>query len=305
MYRNGFFIFFLSGLLLTGCQKKSYDITFKKKMVIDYNSKASPLECIESIGKEKNIKKYISKDGKQLKFDNFIVKWSGDFSSSKKGVYTVTFTTNMAEQIPLDKSIYVEDISAPVIMLKQKEVDLTLDQLKNLNPADYYTVRDNSDEEVSVKAEYETNPSQSGDYTMNISAVDTAGNISGKSLLMHIRIDQELEKQDSNTDGKKHESSASSNKKTETTKTNNNKPTSKPNSSARKESEREPQPQRRKATASSKYFAFTESSNMNQTYHRAMDYAKSQIRAGNARGYDVTPVQGSDGIYTGYKVTFY
>lgn len=294
MYRKGFLVFFLAGLVLTGCQKKSYDITFKKKMVIDYNSKSSPLECIESIGKEKNIKKYISKDGKQLKLDNFIVKWSGDFSSSKKGVYTVTFTTNMAEQTPLDKSVYVEDISAPVIMLKQKEVDLTLDQLKKLNPSEYYTVKDNSNEEVSVKTEYEKNPSQSGDYTMNISAVDTAGNISGKSLLMHVKIDQE-QKEEGNT----------AEKKTETTKPASKPSAGKPSAPARKDPVRQPQPQVRKTTASSRYFPFSASSNMNQTYQRAMDYAKGQIRAGNARGYDVTPVQGSDGIYTGYRVTFY
>ena len=57
-------------------------------------------------------------------------------------------------------------------------------------------------------------------------------------------------------------------------------------------------------TASSKVFNFSSSSDMNQTYNQAVQYAQSQINAGHANGYNVVPIQGSDGIYTGYRVTF-
>lgn len=60
----------------------------------------------------------------------------------------------------------------------------------------------------------------------------------------------------------------------------------------------------RKVTASSRVFNFSSSSDMNQTYNQAVQYAQSQINAGHANGYNVVPIQGADGIYTGYRVTF-
>ncbi|SEI66516.1 hypothetical protein [Sharpea azabuensis] len=51
---------------------------------------------------------------------------------------------------------------------------------------------------------------------------------------------------------------------------------------------------------------YSASSDMNATYRNAIAYAQQEMNACRAKSYNVTPiqVQGPDGIYTGYRVTF-
>ena len=294
----------MMALIICGCQKKSYEITFKKNMILDYNSNASPLECIESVGKEKNIKKHISKNGKEMKIDNVIITWSGDFTTARKGVYSVTFTTNMAEEAEQRKSIYVQDLSAPVIKLTQNEISVPLDKFKDFRAEDYYSVEDNSNEDVSVKTDYEKNPPSSGDYNMKITAADSSGNISGRSLIIHVTDAEKPEPEKTKKEQNDEQESASSKKETGKS-YKQSKPAKKKNAPARNtDRQEEAKSVKRKISAKNRYFAFTNASDMQATYRKALAYAQSQLNNGKAQSYNVTPVQGSDGIYTGYSVTF-
>jgi len=49
---------------------------------------------------------------------------------------------------------------------------------------------------------------------------------------------------------------------------------------------------------------YSASSDMNATYRNAIAYAQQEMNAGRAKSYNVTPIQGPDEVYTGYRVTF-
>lgn len=310
--------------VFSGCKKQSYDISYMSKLVLDYNSNASPLECITKIGGKKINKSNISGDGKKLTVGNMIIRWSGDFTTKEKGLYSVTFSTNIADKLQEEKSIVVADISAPKIDAKES-ISLSADQLKTVDPETLFVVTDNSREEVTVSTEYEKNPASTGTYPMLITAIDSSGNIAKKEIMLHVTVPKDSSEE-------KKEEKKTEKKKTEEKKTEENKPKKEAqNSSVTKTSEDKKKKKKqtqeskkasakkkkisskkksskkttaRRATASSRTFSFSSSSNMTATYHKALAYAQSQMASGRANSYSVTPIKGSDGTYIGYRVTF-
>lgn len=295
-------------IVISGCGSQGHELAFRKKMVVDYRSKSSPLECIEYVGKHKVTGKDISRDGKRLTVGNLIVRWKGSFTTERTGIYAVTFTSNMSEDTDITKSITVADISAPRIVIPNRKVSLSLDELKALNPQDLFYVKDNSDDDISISAEYEKNPSSSGDYPMKITAIDASGNARKAKLTLHVSVPEQPKPAESQPgqDAQSKEQQPMQGQTGTGGRQTDRKRDESPSGNDASGSTLQPSVQKkeRKATAQPRTFAFSEGSDMNATYQEAMAYARSMLSQGSASGYDITPVQGSDGVYTGYRVTF-
>lgn len=295
-------------IVISGCGSQGHDLSFRKKMVVDYRSKSSPLECIEYVGSHKVTGKDISRDGRKLTVGNLIVRWKGSFTTERTGIYAVTFTSNMSEDTDITKSITVADISAPKIVIPNRKVSVSLDELKALNPQNLFYVKDNSDDDISISADYEKSPSSSGDYPMKITAIDASGNAGKAKMTLHVSVPEQPKpaesqprqdpqsKEPQTTQGQTGTGGRQTDRKRDEAQSGNDASGSTPQPSVQKKD--------RKATAQPRTFAFREGSDMNATYQEAMAYARSMLSQGSASGYDIAPVQGSDGVYTGYRVTF-
>ena len=188
----------------------------------------------------------------------------------------------------------VQDFKKPVISLSETEKTITIGDSWDIKDIPY-EVTDNYSTKEKIKMSFEGtyDITKAGTYEIRLTATDEAGNWETETYKLTVKEKEKPkeDKQTSTNEGSK----KSTNTKSKPSTSNSNTRSNTSNSSYKKSS----------VTASTKVFHFSDSSNMNQTYMKAIAYAKSQLTAGRANGYYVSPIQGADGIYTGYKVTFY
>ncbi len=201
----------------------------------------------------------------------------------KMGTYRVKYVlSNDMKKIEKYMIIRVYDDVPPVLSISKTDESIAYGG--SFNSESYIqNAVDNEDGDIKnrVKTEGSVDCSKSGTYKIRYYVEDDAGNMTEKYL--NVSVAEKPQQTVSPSAGQQSASNSSQQ---------SNPPKTSGSSSSRK------------VTASSRVFNFSSSSDMNQTYNQAVQYAQSQINAGHANGYNVVPIQGSDGIYTGYRVTF-
>lgn len=181
--------------------------------------------------------------------------------------------------------IHVTDDIAPTLELTQNEVEIEYGS--SFNAASYIkTAKDNAKGDHLLHLVQINNTVKNttpGIYTVTYQLSDDSSNIAKRELHVKVLAKKE-EKQISSPSSQRSPAASRSSKSA-----------SKPSIA---------KPHSIKVTAASKTFMFSDASNMNQTYQKAMAYAKSQLNSGKAHSYNVEPIQNSEGIYIGYEVTF-
>lgn len=201
----------------------------------------------------------------------------------KMGTYRVKYVlSNDMKKIEKYMIIRVYDDVPPVLSISKTDESIAYGSSFNSESYIQSAVdNENGDIKDRVKTEGSVDCSKSGTYKIRYYVEDDAGNVTEKFLNVSV-----AEKPQQTLTPSVGQQSASNNSQQ------SNPPKTGGSSSSRK------------VTASSRVFNFSSSSDMNQTYNQAVQYAQSQINAGHANGYNVVPIQGADGIYTGYRVTF-
>lgn len=202
----------------------------------------------------------------------------------KMKTYTVTYRIN--DGVNTEKKylvIHVTDDIAPTLELTQNEVEI--EHGSSFNAASYIkTAKDNVKGDHLfhlVQINNTVKNTTSGTYTVTYQLSDDTNNTTKKEL--HVKVLAKREEKQISSSAKSPATSRSS-------KPSYNLSPTKPHSI--------------KVTAASKTFMFSDTSNMNQTLAKAKNYAQSQLYSGKANSYNVEPIQNSEGIYIGYKVTF-
>lgn len=226
------------------------------------------------------------------------------------GTYDIKFTlTNDAKSSSRYMRLRVVDDVSPVLALRTSSD--VIEQGKVFDARSYIAeASDNVDsgslaEKVKIDGSVDT--SRPGNYTVKYELKDSSGNASSQSLFIEVKKHEEKKTSKDKTTSKKKATSGSSKKQAENTTSAKKKSSAKKTSSKKKISKKKTVQKKttaRRATASSRTFSFSSSSNMTATYQKALAYAQSQMASGRANSYSVTPVRGSDGTYTGYRVTF-
>lgn len=175
------FIFLFS---ICGCAEKNYELTFKKKLILDYHSNDSPLLLIDKIGDVKVTKEMIKNN--KIEIGNFTVECA-TLSTDKLGIYDVKYTTNDTENRFHTKTIKIEDISSPIIKLKKKSVTMTLEEYKKYDFSTIIIVSDNWEKDDVVVNLAADRISKDGTYDINVTANDNAGNIASAKISLTIK----------------------------------------------------------------------------------------------------------------------
>lgn len=135
-----------------------------------------------------DIKKYIKAidnvDGDVSAF----IKTDKKLDTSKLGAQTITVSVDdNAGNTALEKyEFYVSDNTAPTITFK-KGSSVTADYGKTFNYKDYVTVKDNFESKTpAVTVEGEVNTKKEGNYELVITAKDTSGNTTSKTLKVEV-----------------------------------------------------------------------------------------------------------------------
>ena len=262
---------------------------FWKKDMISQMFQNIDLELVSdsiSIGESKS---------KNIDYMDYIKKYDQNCSLAlpkdrieKKGTYRVKYSiSNKMKTVDRYLTIKVYDDIAPVLTLSK--TDESIEYGSSFNAASYIeSATDNEDGDIKnrVKTEGSVDCQKTGNYKVKYYVSDEAGNRTEKELNVSVgeqpkQIVQPQQPQQSSQNSSQQNGNSNSGGS---------------------------QIQRRsfpsKVTASPKVFSFSSSGDMTQTYSQAVQYAQSQVNAGHANSYNVTPIQGSDGIYTGYRVTF-
>ena len=285
-YSLSFFIVFICLFIITGCGEKDYTLIFKKDLVLDYNSKDSPLTLIESIGGEKINDTMIKND--KIEIDNFTVECK-KITTNKKGSFEVKYITNDTSNRYYTKNVIVKDISAPKIVVKEKELTLTLQEYKEYDFTKIIKVTDNWDiDEPLVDLEIEEVTS-AGKYTIKIYAEDKAGNKSQKKISLTIKNEDKK----TNIDGDKNPSENP----------NENKPIEKPVNPTVKPVPPTEQPsapaQPNTPKPSNRDFLFVDGYTMDNVGSVCFSALQGSGYAGSC-----TPIKDANGIYIGMRLIF-
>ena len=194
----------------------------------------------------------------------------------------------------------VRDDEAPA--LKLKENSLTMTEGDSFNAMDHVrSANDNIDGNVMsrVKASGGIDTSRTGSYRIDYEVSDKAGNKSHEQLSVSVQPKPQPQPQSNpqvqaQQGSRKTVQEAPSRKAERSVQQGSTAKAGTPSVSSGS----------LRTTAQPRTFSFSTSSDMNATYRNAIAYAQQEMNAGRARSYNVTPIQGPDGIYTGYRVTF-
>ncbi len=209
-------------LLLFGCSKKDNTIQFKEEMVLEYNSKKSPLTLIKCIGDTKINYEMIDDD--TLICGNTVIKCD-NVDTSVLTDYQVKFETNDTENHWITKTVSIKDTTPPQIALKgldqKKSITLLYKDFQKYNFSKNIEVRDNYDHNPVVQVEVQNKLSDS-EYMIVVKASDCFDNISQETFKVNIKQKDFISNKkdnstDKNSNKKKH--NVSSNKKKRQAKT--------------------------------------------------------------------------------------
>lgn len=168
--------------------------------------------------------------------------------------------------------VKIFDLTAPVIECKNK-IEIT--QYQDLDLKKYVSVSDNLDSNLPFAASGEVNTVRPGEYPIVITAIDTAGNRQEKEIVVIVK-EKPAEKPSSNGGGGSGSSGSGGSG----------------GSSGSK-----PKPKKKKTYTEK--FLFNDGYDMNSAYNACVARGKKMSST-----WECTPMKGSDGIYTGYKLTY-
>lgn len=137
-----------------------------------------------------NVKEYeiiIYKDEEEYKKENIISNKEKNILITETGKYQIKVNLiNGEEKQTVTSGIYVIDKQAPTIEFTKKVI--TIKQGKSFDPNEYIIVKDNFDENLSIKTNYnKIDFNQIGAQTITYEVSDTSGNISTKTIIVNIK----------------------------------------------------------------------------------------------------------------------
>lgn len=219
-----FIVPILFAIFLSGCQQKDYTVHFKKDLVLDYKSGDSPLSLIESIGKTKITKDMIIDNS--IVISNFKISCQPVDTSVEQN-YIVIFKTNDTDIKEYKKQIFVKDISAPNIILKQDKITIYTNEIESFNLNNYIQITDNYDQKPTVEIQSDKTIEKAGEYIITVTATDINNNIRTKQIPLTVKEKEQEKKEETKVpkkeESKKTENNNSNSKDTKKEETNNSK----------------------------------------------------------------------------------
>lgn len=295
--------------LLTGCQSQqhTHTLVFKKDIKVEYDTSVNTASFIKRVDTYPVSRSNISKN--IINVSNFQVICPKLSRENVQKLGTVTLYYKIKDET-YSYDIEVVDTKKPTITLNKQDLTFEVGEMKDISK--YYSVKDNYDKTEDIKVKVNgikhLNIKKEGKYDLTIVATDTSGNTEKKKITVTIkdskREEEERKKAEEEQAKKekeeKEKAEAEEKAQLQAQSSNNNSSSTTTNSSSSSQSSSSSSQSTYSSVPSTQDFLFSQGYDMSTAPSACESALNSSGRSGAC-----TPIQDSDGIYLGMRLSLY
>lgn len=309
-FKKYIFIFLSLIGLLAGCQTQeqhSHTLVFKENIKVEYDSSVNTASFITRV--DTYPVSQFSIDKNIINVSNLKVICPKLTRNSVQKLGTVTLNYKIGDET-YSHDIQIVDTKKPTIKMKQDHLTFEVGEMKDISK--YFTVKDNYDKsrdiQVKVNGIKNLKIKKEGTYKLTIVATDTSGNTSKKKVTITIKDSKreeeerkKAEEEQAKKEQEEKEKAEAEQKAQQQSQTSNNSSSSSTSSNSYQSYSNSSQSsQSSSSVPSTQDFLFSQGYDMSSAPSACESALNSSGRSGAC-----TPIQDSDGIYLGMRLSLY